>query len=102
MKSLFFLQQPVSHKAAEEFVKLDPYGIGMTLVAMTVVFLSLLILYITFKNIAKLFAYDFKAKPKKSDETNVQSISKKEQTVELGAAIAMALHLYQRNISLRQ
>ena len=55
MKSLFFLQQPVSHKAAEEFVKLDPYGIGMTLVAMTVVFLSLLILYITFKNIAKLF-----------------------------------------------
>ena len=98
MKSLFFLQQPVSHKAAEEFVKLDPYGIGMTLVAMTVVFLSLLILYITFKNIAKLFAYDFKAKPKKSDETNVQSISKKEQTVELGAAIAMALHLYQNEL----
>ena len=98
MKALFFLQQPVNHKAAEEFVKLDPYGIGMTLVAMTVVFLSLLILYITFKNIAKLFAYDFKAKSKKSDETVVQSISKKEQTVELGAAIAMALHLYQNEL----
>lgn len=98
MTTLFLLQQPISHKAADEFVKLDPYGVGMTLVAMTVVFLSLIILYLTFKNIAKLFAYDFKAKSKKSDETVVQSISKKEQTVELGAAIAMALHLYQNEL----
>ena len=98
MKTLFLLQQPVSHEAAAEFAKLDPYGIGMTLVAMSVVFLSLIVLYITFKNIAKLFAYDFKAKPK-GTEVGVEPANKKnEETLELGAAIAMALHLYQNEL----
>lgn len=98
MNIVMLVQQPVKHAAAAEFAKLDPYGIGMTLVAMTVVFLSLIILYITFKNIAKIFAHDFKAKPKGA-ESGVEPINKKnEETLELGAAIAMALHLYQNEL----
>ena len=98
MTVLLLIQQPVKHAAAAEFAKLDPYGIGMTMVAMAVVFLSLVILYITFKNIAKLFAYDFKAKAIANKSGNETSATKSEQTLELGAAIALALHLYQNEL----
>jgi|LakMenEpi03Aug12_release.lakeMendotaPanAssembly.Ray.scaffolds.fasta_scaffold04286_11 Na+-transporting methylmalonyl-CoA/oxaloacetate decarboxylase gamma subunit len=98
MNTLLLVQQPVSHKAAAEFAKLDPYGIGMTMVAMSVVFLSLVILYITFKNIAKLFTYDFKAKSQKKGEGIEIPNTKSQQTLELGTAIAMALHLYQNEL----
>lgn len=98
MNTIVLVQQPVRHDAAAEFAKLDPYGIGMTLVAMTVVFLSLIILYITFKNIAKLFAYDFQAKPKGVEPGAEPANRKNEETLELGAAIAMALHLYQNEL----
>lgn len=96
-----FLLQSVEHKAAEEFAKLDPYGIGMTLVAMSVVFLSLLILYITFKNIAKLFVIDFAAKnpfQKKKNKLLSDKLKKEDTTLELGAAIAMAIQLYQNEL----
>lgn len=97
MNSLAFIQTE-SHEAAREFAKLDPYGIGMTIVAMSVVFLSLVILYITFKNIAKLFAHDFKSKSKQKELGSTNLDKKSEETLELGAAIAMALHLYQSEL----
>ncbi|WP_396150300.1 OadG family protein [Flavobacterium sp.] len=95
MKALFFLVQVSSHKDAAEFARLDPYGIGMTLVAMTVVFLSLLILYLLFKNIAKLFAHDFRNKASKKDHPITDDGT---ATLELGAAVAMAIHLYQQEL----
>jgi glutaconyl-CoA/methylmalonyl-CoA decarboxylase subunit delta len=95
---LVLVQQPIKHEAAAEFAKLDPYGIGMTLVAMSVVFLSLIILYVTFKNIAKLFAYDFKSKTQKTISSGETQDKKSEETLELGAAIAIALHLYQNEL----
>lgn len=95
MKALFFLVQVSSHKDAAEFARLDPYGVGMTLVAMTVVFLSLLILYLLFKNIAKLFAHDFRSKASKKDHPITDDGT---ATLELGAAVAMAIHLYQQEL----
>lgn len=97
MNRFVVLLQVSSHKEAAEFGKLDPYGFGMTLVAMSVVFLSLLVLYVIFKNIAKLFAYDFKNKTVASKEPS--EVKKDNQaTLELGAAIAMAIHLYQQEL----
>jgi glutaconyl-CoA/methylmalonyl-CoA decarboxylase subunit delta len=98
MIMLVLVQQPIKHEAAAEFAKLDPYGIGMTLVAMTVVFVSLIILYVTFKYIAKLFAYDFKSKSQKTVSGVETQDKNSEETLELGAAIAMALHLYQNEL----
>lgn len=96
MNKLAIILQVSTHKEAAEFAKLDPYGIGMTMVAMAVVFASLLVLYLLFKNIAKLFAYDFK----KKTVTSINPIeNKKDQaTLELGAAVAMAIHLYQQEL----
>lgn len=95
MQLLFFLVKVSSHKDAAEFARLDPYGIGMTLVAMTVVFLSLLILYILFKNIAKLFAFDFRNKVAKQETPIIKDSS---ATLELGAAVAMAIQLFQQEL----
>ena len=97
MNNLFILAQVSSHKDAAEFARLDPYGVGMTLVAMTVVFLSLIVLYVMFKNIAILFAYDFK---KKFSSTTNKPIKIKDNaaTLELGAAVAMAIYLYQQEL----
>jgi glutaconyl-CoA/methylmalonyl-CoA decarboxylase subunit delta len=97
MNKLAIILQVSTHKEAAEFAKLDPYGIGMTMVAMSVVFASLLVLYLLFKNIAKLFAYDFK---KKAITSLNPSENKKENqaTLEVGAAVAMALHLYQQEL----
>lgn len=97
MNNLFILVQVSSHKDAAEFARLDPYGIGMTMVAMSVVFISLLFLYLMFKNIAKLFAYDFR---RKSSPNINQSVTTKENaaTLELGAAVAMAIYLYQQEL----
>lgn len=81
--------------AGESFVELDPYGIGMTMIAMFVVFLSLAILFIIYKNMGRYFIR--KAMPKvsanASDSASVHS--EEEMSGEVNAAIAMALHLYQ-------
>ncbi|RAR47335.1 OadG family protein [Flavobacterium lacus] len=95
MNQLFVLVQVSTHKDAAEFARLDPYGIGMTLVAMSVVFLSLVILYFTFKNIAKLFAYDFRSKASKENNPIANNSA---ATLELGAAVALAIHLYQQEL----
>lgn len=98
---------PASHNdhsrhssSGEQFVKHDPSGFGMALVAMSVVFTSLALLYIIFKNIGAFFLRcskkSKKAKPgilateKECDSNDISG--------EVGAAIAMALHLYQTEI----
>ena len=58
MQVMILLQQtaaPEAHEAAKKFAELDPIGIGMTMIAMTVVFLSLMLLYLVFKNVARMY-----------------------------------------------
>ncbi len=80
--------------AGEQFVKFDPYGIGMAFIAMSVVFIALILLYIIFKNTRRIYGFDVK-KLFKKDEKALPVISEAEDIAgEVNAAIAMALHLY--------
>lgn len=78
---------------AENFEKIDPMGIGMTAIGMSVVFTSLLLLYILFFNITKLINLKLKRSLRKggkeADTPGALNISS-----EVDAAIALALHMY--------
>ena len=80
---------------AEKFVKLDPRGFGLTMVSMTVVFFSLILLYMVFKTIARAFSLDWKRRSllKKGKIIEAESIPV-DTSGEINAAIVMALHLY--------
>lgn len=98
MLNFIFLQtQPVAtpavHKAAEEFVALDPTGIGMTVISMTIVFSVLAIIYLTFKYVAKLYSIDWKKK-KIQDAKTKEAAHIEDASGEVIAAISCALHLY--------
>jgi len=82
--------------SGEQFVKHDPNGLGMALVAMSVVFFSLALLYLVFKNIGVLFMRKSKTVAS-SKTTEVVNKDSKSQYLsgEVSAAIAMSLHLYQ-------
>ncbi|MGE0019977.1 MAG: OadG family transporter subunit [Draconibacterium sp.] len=84
--------------AGESFVELDPYGIGMTMIAMMVVFSALAILFIIYKNMGRFFIR--KATPKASANIAEAAVAhtKEEMSGEVNAAIAMALHLYQNEM----
>jgi len=85
----------MGHAAADEFVKMDPFGIGMAFIAMTIVFAVLAIVYLFFSNISKLY-FALQNKPaKKQDHDKVVVTENKGIEAEVSAAIAMALHLYQ-------
>jgi Na+-transporting methylmalonyl-CoA/oxaloacetate decarboxylase gamma subunit len=83
--------------AGESFVEIDPYGIGMTVIAMSVVFLALAILYIIYKNMGRFFIRKSNKSIKlATDEVQTSGSSTgEEMSGEVNAAIAMALHLYQ-------
>ena len=75
----------------------DPYGVVMALTAMSAVFVSLILLYITFKQIGK---YNIKSSQKRSDEVAALkgkrgNVSVEDTSAEVYAAIATALHIYQ-------
>lgn len=86
-------QVPASHAAADTFKAMDPYGIGMTIIAMTIVFSVLAIIYLTFKYFSKLYSLDLK-KSKTGAASTENAIEKHDVSAEVGAVIAMALHLY--------
>ncbi|MDQ7817629.1 MAG: OadG family transporter subunit [Melioribacteraceae bacterium] len=79
---------------SKKFIEIDPWGIGMTFVGMAVVFLSLLLLYMLFLNIAKFLSYRLKKAQKKIGKENLEKEKISELSGEVNAAIAMALHLY--------
>ncbi|NTW24376.1 MAG: lamin tail domain-containing protein [Lentimicrobium sp.] len=82
--------------AGEKFVEMDPYGVGMAVIAMSVVFAALILLYIVFKNTKRIYSIDFK-KLLRRDSGKVAVIEKAteiEISGEVNAAIAMAIHLY--------
>lgn len=82
--------------AGEEFVEFDPFGIGMTMIAMLVVFLSLAILYIIYKNMGRFFIR--KSVKDAQGNTVIVAPEKEEMSAEVNAAIAMALYLYQNEL----
>ncbi len=102
MHIMILLQQtavPETHEAAKKFAELDPIGIGMTMIAMTVVFLSLMMLYLVFKNIAKVYGLDLKSKfRKKKGLEPAFHEAVEDPTGELGAAVALALFYYQNEL----
>lgn len=81
--------------AGEKFGKMDPYGVGMAVIAMSVVFLALMLLYVVFKNTKKIYSINLKKLfAKKEVAVEVAEVSQEEISGEVNAAIAMALHLY--------
>ncbi len=99
MLSMLLLEESGTHvqsAAAEEFGRMDPTGIAMAVIALSIVFSSLILLYITFKYLAKLYNVDYKKLFKKKQHTDGQvdqvSFDIPEETL---AAISLALYLYQ-------
>ncbi len=87
--------------AAEKMAKADPYGLEMMMVAMTVVFSALILLYLTFKYIAKLYTMDLRKrflKKKKGEMKSEELPGIHDTTGELGAAIGLALYYYKNEL----
>jgi Na+-transporting methylmalonyl-CoA/oxaloacetate decarboxylase gamma subunit len=80
--------------AGENFVELDPYGIGMTMIAMMVVFSALAILFIIYKNMGRFFIRKAMPKVKPVTDYSKPVHENAEMSGEVNAAIAMAIHLY--------
>lgn len=79
----------------------DPYGIGLTIIAMTVVFSALILIFIMLKGFGLLDRYMKKKNAqkeavKKGEATpeNIETVEAKDYTGAELAAITMALHLY--------
>ncbi len=81
--------------SGDQFVKYDPSGIGMTIIAMTAVFLSLALLYLIFKTTGNYFQKDARKAKKAKRAADASAKEELELSGEVTAAIAMALHLYQ-------
>ncbi len=93
-----------SRKASsgEKFVAMDPTGLGMALIAMSVVFAALAMLYLIFRTTGKFFLKK-SGKTTESKGTVTESEksvkpAKEEISGEVNAAIAMALYLYQNEM----
>jgi len=79
----------------EKFKEMDPYGFGMAVIAMSVVFSALVLLYVVFKNTKKIYSINLrKMFTKREEEIVVQKPVEEEISGEVNAAIAMALHMY--------
>lgn len=73
----------------------DPYGIIMAVLAMSVVFLALIILYFIFKFIGNFSVRKQQKQVNKAAENSDKTVAKVHETsAETYAAIATALHLY--------
>ncbi len=84
--------------SGEQFVNMDPSGIGMTVIAMMVVFSALALLYIIFKNIGRAFTRTKVEKKKQEVRIPAEAKVVTEISGEVNAAIAMALYLYQNEM----
>lgn len=94
-------------QAADKFLEIDPVGVGMSVVAMTVVFFALALLYVFFKNMSRFMKIGINkqmiartiTKARLGRETGQEAqVTEKDEdfhvTGEVNAAIAMALYLY--------
>lgn len=81
------------HQNSEKFIQIDPMGLGMTFVGLSVVFLSLLLLYILFFNVTKIINLKLSSGKKEKVEKKQMPISANPDE-EIFAAIGLALHLH--------
>lgn len=89
----------VVESAGEKFVEMDPYGAGMALIAMSVVFVALILLYIVFKNTKKLYSINLKDLFTGRKKVIAATVTEESEiTGEVNAAIAMAIHLYMHQL----
>jgi hypothetical protein len=89
--------------SGEEFEKFDPFGAGMTIIAMGVVFIALALLYLIFKMTSRLLKKGFReqmmARSILKGKVGIQDSdgdnhSAAEITGEINAVIALTLYLY--------
>jgi len=81
------------HRNSDLFMKIDPFGIGMTVIGYSVVFIALLLLYIIFYNLSKALTLNVRRILRKEGKT--EEASKVEEiSGEVNAAIAYAIYLY--------
>jgi Na+-transporting methylmalonyl-CoA/oxaloacetate decarboxylase gamma subunit len=85
-------------KNANLFSKIDPWGIGMTLIGLLVVFAALLLLSIIFSNIAKVLQLNVKRSLRKEGKSEEEIKKEINVSGEVNVAIAMALHLYYEEV----
>jgi Na+-transporting methylmalonyl-CoA/oxaloacetate decarboxylase gamma subunit len=78
--------------AGEKFVQHDPAGIGMVIIAMSVVFSALAILFLFYLFIGRSFKK--KKKAPVGDKKETRTSAEEHLSGEVNAAIAMALHLH--------
>jgi len=78
---------------ADKFVKYDPSGVGMAIIAMSVVFLGLALLFLFFKGLGYLMTKDARKAAQMIKDTS-PGIEKPGLSGEVNAAIVMALFLY--------
>lgn len=83
--------------AGESFTKMDPFGLGMTFIAMFVVFMALAVLYLIYNFMGRYFVRKTSVKRKHKEAGIATTIKDTEEIIsgELNAAIAMTLYLYQ-------
>lgn len=86
---------------AELFAKVDPYGGGIAMVSMSVVFASLLILTILFTVIGKALSGGFKRKKKITDVQDVKIVYE-EISGDVSAAIGFAVCQYIKEIQAQE
>ena len=78
---------------ADLFGKVDPTGVGMMAIAMSVVFSALALLFIVFKYMSRILNRE-KTRAAKREKVDVNDLVVDEISGEVNAAIALALHLY--------
>jgi glutaconyl-CoA/methylmalonyl-CoA decarboxylase subunit delta len=87
----------IIQKNSELFQKLDPIGIGMTVIGYVVVFIALLLLYLIFFNLSKVLQINVKRLLRREGKI-VEEKEDISMSGEVNAAIALALHLYYTEI----
>ncbi len=81
--------------SSQKFKELDPLGVGMAIIAMTVVFSSLIILYLVFRQIGLRFQTEPKKKTIFKDGKHGEIVETyDEPSGDVYAAIGLALHMY--------
>lgn len=86
----------VRETAGEKFIRVDPHGIVMTVIAMSVVFAALVLLYLVFRYIGNVNQGKYRRKPKVSGvEPQVEEVPIEQVSGEVFAAISAALYQYE-------
>jgi len=83
--------------AGQKFVKFDPYGFIMAFIAMSVVFIALLLLYRLFKLTARLAQKPIRIQFRKPKQTKLEMVEEKVEEIpgDVFAAISAALYFYE-------